>query len=164
MGCQKTFNLTVVHWHREHNDFQGSTLADPQCRLHWNDGLMLSLMQSGPTPLLPAAWFANHGKRFLCKANTIWEFIVLDGSLVLTADCSYRLGIYFYSHVGQTKVNQTLFSLFWFILLHVFILCLTSFLPQLILVEVLFFCSLAPQFWVQCIIITMTVFLLQNIK
>lgn len=34
---------------------------------------------------------------------------MLDGSLLLTADCSYRLGIYFYSHVGQTKVNQTLF-------------------------------------------------------
>lgn len=30
---KKTFNLTVVYWHREHNDFQGSTLADPQCRL-----------------------------------------------------------------------------------------------------------------------------------
>lgn len=157
MGCQKTFNLTVVHWHREHNDFQGSTLADPRCRLHWNDGLVLSLRfyLRPDLQIMEKDFCAKQtpsGSLLCWTVHSCWQ---------RTAHIGWEF--IFYSHVGRTKVNQTLFP----VVVH-FTPCFHSLSLQLF-TSIDFswsvvFCSLAPQFWVQCIIITMTVFLLQNIK
>lgn len=88
-------------------------------------------------------------------ANTMWEFMRVDGSLLLTANCSYWWYIYLFLTLLPVWVSYSVFILWpiFFCFLHELVV---------VFIEVLlFFCSVAPYFAAQHIS-TVAVILLQT--